>query len=131
MKGLDTNVLVRYLTQDDAKQSKLSTKLIESLTVEQPGYISLVVLCELLWVLESCYDQRRSDLVALVEQLLKIGELRLEAVDTVRLAVADFRSSMADFSDHLLARGNLAKGCETTFTFDKQASKAPGFSILK
>ena len=131
MKGLDTNVLARYLTQDDAKQSKVATSLIEGLSPEQPGFVSKVVLCELVWVLESCYGQTRSELVAVIEQLLKVAELRLEDVDTVRLALADFRSGTADFSDHLLARGNLAAGCKTTYTFDKQAGGAPGFTFLR
>lgn len=132
MTGLDTNVLVRYLAQDDPKQSRIASKIMEqTLTPENPGYVNHVVLCELLWVLEDCYGQKRAQLLAVLEQLLKIAEIRLEDVDTVRLAVADFREGKADFSDHLIARRNAAHGCLTTLTFDKMASQAPGFSRLK
>lgn len=90
-----------------------------------------MVLCELLWVLEDCYGQRREQRVAVIEQLLKVAEIRLEGADIVRLALADFRAGKADFSDHLIARVNAARGCEPTLTFDKNASQAPGFSLLK
>ena len=131
MNGLDTNVLVRYLTQDDPYQSKLATELMENtLTADCPGYVNLVVLCELMWVLEDCYEQGRSDLLKVLDQLLRVAEVRLEDADAVRLAVADFRGGSADFSDHLIARSNLARGCEKTYTFDKKASQALGFAAM-
>ena len=132
MKGLDTNVLVRYLTQDDPKQSLIATDLMEqSLSPDCPGYVNQVVLCELLWVLEDCYGQKREQLLAVLEQLLKVAEIHIEDSDIVKLALADFRRGKADFSDHLIARGNQARGCETTLTFDKKAGQAPGFTPLK
>ncbi|MBT9588799.1 type II toxin-antitoxin system VapC family toxin [bacterium] len=132
MHGLDTNILVRYLTQDDPSQSKLATCLMEeSLTPERPGYINNVVLCELIWVLEDCYGQSRSELLGVLNQLLKVVELRFENADAVRLAVADFREGKADFSDNLIARVNAVGGCQKTYTFDKKASNEPGFTLLK
>lgn len=131
MTGLDTNVLVRYLTQDDPKQSPLATDFIETtLSAESPGYVNQVVLCELIWVLEECYQQSREDISRVLNQLLQVVEIHLEDGDTVRLAMADFRDGKADFSDHLLARRNLANGCLTTYTFDKKAATSPGFTLL-
>jgi predicted nucleic-acid-binding protein len=130
--GLDTNILVRYLTQDDPGQSHLATCLMEeTLTPDRPGYVNHVVLCELVWVLEDCYGQSRSDLLKVLNQLLQVVELRFEDADAVRLAVADFREGKADFSDNLVARINNVGGCPKTYTFDKQASKEPGFILLK
>ena len=132
MIGLDTNVLVRYLTQDDPRQSELATDFLENtLTPERPGYIGLTVLCELCWVLEDCYGQTRAQLVAILEKLLSVAVLRLERPDIVREATGDLRGGSADFSDHLIARSNSAAGCETTLTFDKKASRSPGFSLLR
>lgn len=131
MEGLDTNVLVRYLVQDDPAQSRLASELMEErLSADRPGYINNVVLCELMWVLEECYGQSRSQLLRILNQLLCVVELRFQNVDVVRLAVADFRDGKADFSDHLIARWNQAHGCEQTHTFDKKASKEPGFVLL-
>ena len=131
MKGLDTNVLVRYITQDDPKQSRAASELMENtLTSEQPGYVNQIVLCELIWVLEDCYGQKRDQLSTVIEQLLRVAELRLEGTDSVRQALADFRNGNADFSDCLIARSNAANGCETTLTFDKKAKRSPGFSGL-
>lgn len=132
MIGLDTNILVRYLTQDDPKQSSLANELMEStLTSECPGFVNCIVLCELLWVLEDCYGQGRDQLWKVVVQLLKVPEIRLEAADVVRLAATDFRQGKADFSDHLIARSNADYGCDTTMTFDKKAGSSPGFSALR
>lgn len=131
MIGLDTNVIVRYLTQDDPVQSAAATELIEKkLTKEKPGFLNLIVICEMVWVLEDCYDQDRLQILAVLEQLLKIVELRIEEVDIFQLAVGDYRDGKADFSDNLIARRNLAAGAEVTYTFDKKASKQPGFSKL-
>lgn len=131
MTGLDTNVLVRYLTQDDPVQSKLANEVMESgLSKDSPGFVSPIVLCELLWVLEDCYGQTRRQLGSVVESLLKVAELQICDPDTVRQALSDFRNSKADFSDHLIARTNAGCSCDTTLTFDKLASKSPGFTLL-
>ena len=132
MKGLDTNILVRYITQDDPEQSKLASCLLEeTLTADCPGYVNSIVLCELMWVLEDCYGQEKEHLMKVLERLLQVAEIRLENADAVRLALSDFRDGKADFSDNLIARCNLSGGCEMTNTFDKKASKEPGFALLK
>ena len=72
MIGLDTNVLVRYLTQDDKAQAAAATRFIEkTLTPETPGFISLVALVEVVWVLETCYHCTRQDIAAIIERLLR------------------------------------------------------------
>lgn len=132
MIGLDTNVLVRYLVQDDAAQSKLATKFIEKkCTDSEPGVIGHIVLCELSWVLESNYQQSRDQIANVIEQILQVSQLTIHNTDIIWRALSDYRSSDADFSDHLLARTNQAIGCEYTLTFDKKAAKQDLFELLK
>ncbi len=131
MRGIDTNVLVRYIVQDDPKQAAIATRFIEGeCTNEHPGFISHIVLCELVWVLESCYAQDKDTIGTVLEQLLKVAQLEIEDPQCVWLALSDYRGGSADFSDHLLARANLASGCEQTVTFDRKAGAAPGFRLL-
>lgn len=132
MKGLDTNVLVRYLVQDDPRQAAAATRFIEKqCTTDSPGFIGEIVLCELAWVLESNYQQSRAEIASIIEQLLQVGQLEVMNPDVAWRALNDYRNSNADFSDHLMARTNEAKGCETTLTFDKKASRQPAFQLLK
>ena len=131
MKGLDTNVLVRYLVQDDVKQSALASSFVEiQCTEESPCYIGHIVLCELAWVLEASYGQERQKIANILEQLLQVGQLEVAMPETVWRALKDYRESNADFPDHLIARVNESVGCDYTFTFDRKASKQPGFKPL-
>jgi len=129
--GLDTNVLVRYLVQDDVVQSDLATKFIEiNCTDSKPGVIGHIVLCELCWVLESNYQQSRDQIANVIEQILQVRQLAISNADTVWRALVDYRNSKTDFADHLIARINQATGCEYTLTFDKKAAKQELFQLL-
>ena len=132
MKGLDTNVLVRYLVQDDPRQAAVATRFIETqCSDESPCFIGQIVLCELAWVLESNYGQSRAEISAVIEQLLQVGQLEVMEPDVAWRALDDYKKSNADFPDHLMARINESQGCEVTLTFDKKASKQPSFHLLK
>ena len=132
MKALDTNVLVRYLVQDDPKQSAQATHFIEKhCTDESPCLIGHISLCELAWVLESNYQQGREEIAGVIEQLLQVGQLEIMDAQVVWRALNDYKQSNADFPDHLLARVNEHAGCKVTVTFDKKAAKHPGFELLK
>ena len=132
MKALDTNVLIRYLVQDDAKQSAIATRFIEGhCTEKSPCFIGQITLCEIAWVLERNYDQDRVAIADVIEQLLQVGQLEVMEPSVVWRALSDYKSSNADFPDHLLARVNESAGCEATVTFDKKASKQPAFELLK
>ncbi|MCU7937444.1 MAG: type II toxin-antitoxin system VapC family toxin [Candidatus Thiodiazotropha sp. (ex Dulcina madagascariensis)] len=132
MKGLDTNVLVRYLVQDDPKQAAQASKFIEKhCTDDNPCFIGQIVLCELAWVLESNYHQSREQIASIIEQLLQVGQLEVMEPEVVWRALHDYRYSNADFPDHLLARVNESKGCQTTMTLDKKAAKQPAFQLLE
>jgi predicted nucleic-acid-binding protein len=129
--GLDTNVVVRYLAQDDPKQSAAATKLFESvLTADDPGFVSSVVLCEIAWVLAECYGADRGRIRAAIEGLLAARQIAVEAPDTVRRALRAWGDSSADFADALIGSVAGSHGAAKTVTFDRAAAKLPGFELL-
>jgi len=130
MIGLDTNVLVRYVAQDDPKQSAIASELIESLTASSPGFIALVSVVELVWVLQSNYQSSKSEIIVVLETLLRTRELTLENAETVWQALRRFSDSNADFADCLIERSANAAGCDHTVTFDSKAAKTIGMQRL-
>lgn len=130
MIGLDTNVLVRYIMQDDARQSPLADQLIENLTVETPGFVSLVTVVELVWVLSSAYGLTDAKVADGLETLLRTREIQIDQAETVWKALRDFQGMRADFADCLIAWIGRVAGCETTMTFDREAAKLDGMTRL-
>jgi predicted nucleic-acid-binding protein len=130
MIGLDTNVLVRYIMQDDARQSPLATRLVESLSADSPGFVPLVSVVELAWVLSSAYELDRAQLVQAFEGLLRTKELVVDRAETVWKALRTFQRASADFADCLIERSAAAAGCERTATFDRGAAKECGMKLL-
>ena len=130
MIGLDTNVLVRYVTQDDPVQSAKASSLIESFTATSPGFVSLVSVVELVWVLQSCYQCPKTQVVAVLETLLRTRELIIEHTELIWQAVRRFTTTKADFADCLIERCAHAAGCEYTATLDIDTAKATGMRRL-
>lgn len=130
MIGLDTNVLVRYIAQDDPEQSPKATSVIESLTAENPAYIGLVSLTELVWVLTGCYSSSKEDLIAVLEGLLRTKGLLVENPETVWKAVRLFKGGSADFADCLIECSANRAGCDYTATFDRGAAKHCGMRLI-
>ncbi len=131
MIGIDTNVLVRYLVQDDAEQAARATAFLSSeCTSERPGWINRIVLCQLVWVLERSYRSSREEIAGVLEALAQTAELQVENLASVWNALRAYRDHQADFADALLAATNLAHGCETTVTFDKKAARLAGMRSL-
>lgn len=131
MIGLDTNVIVRYIMQDDARQSKLASRLIESLTVEDPGFVPLVAVIELVWVLSSSFELVRAQVVSVLEILLQTKEIQVERAEVVWRAVRIYRDSSADFADCLVERSAAAAGCVRTMTFDRGAAKNCSMTLIQ
>lgn len=130
MIGLDTNVLVRYVAQDDQAQSSKATALIESLTSNSPGFIAMVSVVEMVWVLQSCYQSTKLEIVAVLETILSTKELVVERAEVVWQALRRFSDSKADFADCLIERCANAAECEYTVTFDSKAAKTAGMRHL-
>lgn len=131
MIGLDTNVLVRYIAQDDPVQSPRAVKFIEKeCSAERPGFIGLVTIAELVWVSETCYGASKHDVVKLLRLILSTKQLVVQDAEIVWKTLRLFEGGHADFSDYLVEQIASAAGCETTMTFDKTAAKA-GMTLLK
>jgi predicted nucleic-acid-binding protein len=128
---LDTNILVRYLTQDDPDQSKLANHLMESLSSEAPAYISLVVITELVWVLLGPYQASKPQVIHALQQLLRTSAVLVERADLVWQALQSYEAVNADFSDCLIARLGMSAACSRTLTFDQKAAKLEGMKLLK
>ncbi len=131
MTGLDTNILVRYIMQDDAKQAKLATKLVESLNDESPGFVSLVSIVELSWVLETAFNLSRSQIVEVFQSFMGVDALKLERASVVAGAVRAYGEGKADFADYLIERSSAQAGCGRTMTFDKEAAKTGGMFLIQ
>ena len=122
MIGLDTNVLVRYIAQDDKTQSSRATALIEKeCSVLMPGYVGLVVLAEVVWVSESRYDATRKEVADIVRRILSIRQLVVQDAEIAWKALRRFETSKADFADCLIERTAFTAGCARTMSFDKRA----------
>lgn len=122
MIGLDTNVLVRYIAQDDKHQSARATVLIEKeCSAAMPGYVGLVVLAEVVWVSESRYGATRREVADLVRRLLSIRQLVVQEAEVAWKALRMFESGKADFADCLIERTAVGAGCTRTMTLDKRA----------
>ena len=131
MIGLDTNLLVRYIVQDDAEQAHAATRLIEGQCTERsPGYLNLIVLAELAWVLNRAYGYADSDVGRVLIQLLRTTEFKIEDSDAVWAALREFEVGTAEFADYLIAQRNRSAGCTSTYTFDRKAARSRHFTII-
>jgi predicted nucleic-acid-binding protein len=129
--ALDTNVLVRFLVQDDAKQGLLARELIQS-TLEkgEPLYVPVTVMLELEWVLRSNFDFDKAQIILTLSSLLAASELSFESETSVEVAVELFRQNKADFSDCIHIALCHAAGMTPMWTFDRAASKVDGAKLL-
>lgn len=130
-RGLDTNVLVRYLTQDDPVQARKANAIIEG-TLAKGGscYVSVVVLCEIVWVLRGAYGFARNAVLLALDRILETAGFLVEDRDFVQDALEGFRRGRGDFADYVVGVRNRAAGCSTTVTFDRSLKGSELFSIL-
>ena len=131
MIGLDTNVLIRLFTRDDPDQFRLAYKVLQSLTAEEPGWISLPNLMEIDWVLRSKYGRDRGGVAKIVDDLLASSTVVVEQPKVVAHALSLYRTSKADFGECLIVACARAAGCSKTFTFDKIAARDLGMELIK
>lgn len=130
MIGLDTNVLVRYLTQDDPVQSPQATHIIERrLTEENPGFVSIVAMVETVWVLDRAYGLAAQEIAAAVERMLQIDVLVVENEQEVFIATIALKEGRGSFSDAIIAALGAKAGCFYTLTFDRKALRVSGFQL--
>jgi predicted nucleic-acid-binding protein len=128
--GIDTNVLVRYVVQDDARQAAIASGFIESdLNDDEPGWIARVVLCEFVWVLDAAYGYARNAIAETLTRLFEVDRFRIESPALAWRALDAYRDG-ADFSDALIALGNAHAGCDYTATFDRGMGKLKAVKVL-
>jgi len=131
MIGLDTNILVRYLTQDDPDQSRKATNEIEKgLSAEYMFFIADIVMCELVWVLETAYRHDRREIVPVLENILRTKQFQFENKDLLWKSLAQYRNKAGDFADHLIGQTGHKAGCCETLTFDAGLKNNPVFRVL-
>lgn len=132
MRGLDTNVVVRYFTGDDPEMSPIAKALIEQAEEgKEQLFVSSIALCELVWALRGRpYLLPRAEIAAVLERMLSANTFELQDRDLVRQALLEYRQGGADFADYLLGRQNRRAGCDVTLTFDRYLRGTAGFSLL-
>jgi len=130
MTGLDTNILVRYLTQDDPIQSRKATEIIErSLSVENPGFVSVVTTAETVWVLDRAYGFSSRDIAVVIERMLQVEVLVIQHEQEVFAAMIALKQGRSSFADALIAELGVEVGCIHTLTFDQKALRSPHFRL--
>jgi predicted nucleic-acid-binding protein len=131
MKGLDTNVLIRYLVQDDPDQAAVAVQAIETGADRNGRFlIQPVVLCETVWVLESVYGYTKDDIVQALNMILRTVQFEIAEKDTVWQAFNDYQGGKADFSHYLIGRANTRQGGAPTLTFDRSLKDCRLFHLL-
>jgi predicted nucleic-acid-binding protein len=130
MIGLDTNILVRYLAQDDSVQSPKATKIIEGdLTEDRPGFISLVAMIETVWVLDRIYRLSNPELATVVERMLQADTLSIQNEQEVFTAMIALKTGKGPFADALIGALGTWAGCTSTLTFDQKAARLKEFQL--
>ena len=130
MIGVDTNVLVRFLVQDDAGQGALARDLLVTCTEEDPAFVSREAVVELVWVLESAYRFPRGKVSDALDGLLSAEEIVVDAAESMALALERYRNEGADFADQMIALAGQGVGCRATYTFDRRAARFPEMSLI-
>jgi len=130
MIGVDTNVLVRFLAQDDARQSPVADALVNSLTEDEPAWIGIAAILELVWVLGSRNRFDRGMIQRTLDSLLIQSRVVVEQSEAVRDALRLYRLGNAEFADCMIAATARAAGCSRTVTFDRTAARDAGMELL-
>ena len=129
MIGLDTNILVRFVAQDDAVNSPRANAIMKSLSVEEPGWIAVTAIAEFAWVMTRTFRIARKDVYSLLDRLLTRPDVVVEQSDLVHKAANLFLRGNAEFTDYLVACTGQAAGCTHTVTFDRKAAKSAGMTL--
>lgn len=131
MIGLDTNVLVRYLTQDDEVQSPKAVEAIDSaVTRQEVLFVTTIVVCELVWVVEDAFGYSRTDIADALERILRTNQFVFDDKAALWQAFEDYQRGKGDLSDHIVGRFGHKAGCKHTLTFDKGLRNNRLFRLL-
>ncbi len=127
MFALDTNVLVRYIVQDNKPQARKAAKAIEGLSADRPAFISCIVLCEINWVLKTAYKVPKIECAEALSNIISVAVFDIEWQGACLAALKQYKAGKADFSDYLIQKIAKQQGYDTVLTFDKTALKYENF----
>lgn len=130
MIGLDTNVLVRYLVNDEPEQAEAARALLATLSADRPAFVCREVAVELCWILERTYRYSRDRIATILEELVATEELHIEEAEDVVRAANGYRRGGAGFSDRMIAAAARRSGADMLYTFDRQAARLIGAAPL-
>jgi len=130
MQGIDTNVLVRMIVDDDPDQCAAARAWASRLTPEAPGYVGLITSVEFIWVLQRTYGFARTAIIDTLRQLLNVPEIIFEDADDLNTALWRAEQSAADIVDALIVVRNTRAGCSDTVSFDRRAALHAGMTVL-
>ncbi len=131
MIGIDTNILVRYIVQDDEEQARLATSVLEGeLDGKNQGLVSAIVLCELVGVLRRAYGYGKEQVVEVLRLLMSSADLVVDRVDDAWRALREYETGSADFTDYYMGQMNRTLHAETTYTLDRKAGTGNHFTLL-
>jgi predicted nucleic-acid-binding protein len=131
VRALDTNVLIRLFVDDETSQAAMARRLLE--TREEQGELLLIaphVLCELIWVLNTSFRLRKTEVVDILQTILVSDVFVFEREHLIQRALDSYRQGRADFPDYLIGEIAHAAGCRDTVTFDRALKGSPGFTLL-
>lgn len=132
MIALDSNVLIRYIAQDDPVQSPQATAIIDSaLSRQECIFIPVVVLCETVWVLRGYYKLSKQKIVQVLEALTAEKGFEIEACPEIMRALADYRKNSGDFADYVIGHISRRSGCTAVYTFDNKLKRSSLFHAVK
>ncbi|MEA3359670.1 MAG: type II toxin-antitoxin system VapC family toxin [Thermodesulfobacteriota bacterium] len=132
MKGIDTNVLIRFLVGDDEQQAKKVYNVFKKAELDKKElFVPLLVMLELIWVLESVYEIPKTEILDAISELLLMPILKFERQSILQLFIQAAQGNKYDLSDLLIAYSAKSQGCETVITFDRKASRLKLFELLK
>lgn len=131
MIGIDTNILVRFITQDDSKQAEIASKFLAKYSDRRSYlFVSNVVVCELIWVLTRAYKYPKRDILDVLEELFSSMEFAFEDINLLFNALVTFEESDAEFPDTLISHIHTQNRCTKTYSFNKTASKLANWCLL-
>jgi len=132
MKSLDTNVIIRFLVNDDREQAEAVKRIL--LDAEEKGesfFISDPVMLETIYVLDSVYEYQRGEILDAIESMLLMRILSFENPDVIQELVTQGRKIKIELEDLLIGLIPRASGCGTTITFDKKAARSDLFTLIE
>jgi predicted nucleic-acid-binding protein len=132
MIGIDTNILIRYFTQDNLEQAQIVEQIIDNYANSPNSmFVNNIVMCELIWVLERGYKYSKEEIGQVIKQMLSTEEFAFENQELLWLALNQYIQNKLDFSDALIGELNIEFGCSETLTFDQAAIKANNFKLAE